>query len=94
VTEIHHFPDSRIADIFNQLAVDKALALHVAGEAQVPAMEPRQLGKEMLESVDTCDELFVDNRSRAALAHPIPVRPILVFVDPMLVAMTGPSPSI
>jgi hypothetical protein len=57
VTEIHHFPDSRIADTFNQLAVGKALKLHIAGEAQVRAIEPRQLGKEMLESADSCDEL-------------------------------------
>jgi hypothetical protein len=28
VTEIHHFPDSGIADIFYQLAVDEALELH------------------------------------------------------------------
>jgi hypothetical protein len=39
VTEIHHFPDSGIADIFYQLAVDEALELHVAGEAQVSVAE-------------------------------------------------------
>jgi hypothetical protein len=50
VTEIHHFPDARIADIFYQRAVDEALELHVAGEAQVRAIESRQLGEEMLES--------------------------------------------
>jgi hypothetical protein len=42
VTEIHHFPDSRIADIFYQLAVNEALELHVAGEAQVRAIEQYQ----------------------------------------------------
>ena len=69
VTEIHHFPDSRIADIFNQLAVDKTLELHVAGEAQVRAIEPRQLGKEMLESADSSDELFVDETLRIRQAR-------------------------
>ena len=40
-----------------------------------------QLGQEILESAYSCDELFVDNRFRPAVAHPIPVRPILIFVD-------------
>jgi hypothetical protein len=61
VTEIHHFPDSRIADIFYQLAVDEALELHVAGEAQVCAIEPRQLGQEILEPAGgSCVRVKVD----------------------------------
>jgi hypothetical protein len=43
-------------------AVDEVLELHVAGEAQIRAIEPRQLGQEILESAYVCDELFVDNR--------------------------------
>src|ERR1700682_3661672 len=35
----------------------------------------------MLESADSIDELVIDNRFRAAVAHPIPFRPILVLVD-------------
>src|ERR1700680_3842805 len=62
VTETHHFPDSGIADIFYQLAVDEALELHVAGEAQVRTIEPRQLGQEILESASSVDELVVDDR--------------------------------
>src|SRR5882672_11566035 len=81
VTEIHHFPDSRIADIFYQLAVSESLELHVAGEAQVRAIEPCQLGQEKLESADSFDELVIDNRFRAPVAHPIPFRPVLIFVD-------------
>src|ERR1700676_2931158 len=81
LTEIHHFPDSGIADIFYQLALDEALELHVAGEAQVRAIEPRQLGQEILESAYSCDEFFVDNRFQPAVAYPIPVRPILILID-------------
>src|SRR5207253_1831963 len=64
----------------NEVVRDEALELHVAGEAQVRAIEPRQLGQEMLESADAFDEPVIDNRFRAAVAHPIPFRSILRLV--------------
>jgi hypothetical protein len=65
VTEIHHFPDSRISDIFYQLAVDEALELHVAGEAQVRAA-PGFLRAEFYEGVSQLQELHGNQqRSRA-----------------------------
>jgi hypothetical protein len=80
VAEVHQFPHARVADVLDDLAVAEMLEPNLSREAQVRAVEMRELRDEVLDSLQAFDELTVNDGLSPIETDPVAVATGAVFV--------------